>query len=531
MQFSYSRVECFKKCPYQFKLHYIDELETIREPWPDDALIIGSALHKGIETDVETGINEYYNQFPVINDNHINEAIKLEILIPKVKSFVNQFSKVEHEVELNIPEFKGFIDLMVYNEDGTVDIYDFKYSNNIDNYMESAQLHIYKAILIDLGYIVRKLGFVFIPKTSIRQKNSEDLYMFRKRLIETVSNSDIQVKYVDYSEEKVKDFLRNRKAILNATNYNKQPSHLCEWCEYQKYCEEEIDYMLLPKNERREVKVNTMPDMWLYGESYSGKTVFMDSFDNVLMLNTDGNIDHISSPVMPIKDEVTVEGRITKRKYAWEVFEEVVCELEKKENDFQTVIIDLVEDLYEHCRLYMYNKLGIEHEQDAGYGKGWDMVRTEFLSKIKRLKNCGYQIVYISKVVTAEVTKKNGEKITTIKPNINDKVANVLSGTVDLTARVIADGNERLLSFKTSPYIFGGSRYNFGVDEIALNKEVFIETLKKVQTGKQEPTKKAAAKQEVKEEVKVEEQPQEPVQEVAAEPQQETKIRRSRRQN
>jgi hypothetical protein len=113
------------------------------------------------------------------------------------------------------------------------------------------------------------------------------------------------------------------------------------------------------------------------------------------------------------------------------------------------------------------------------------MIRTEFLSTIKRLKNCGYQIVYISKIVTSEVTKKNGEKVTTIKPNINDKVANVLAGTVDLTARVTADGNERYLSFKTSPYIFGGTRYNFGVDEIPLNKDSFIEILKKAQGDKQ----------------------------------------------
>ena len=34
--------------------------------------------------------------------------------------------------------------------------------------------------------------------------------------------------------------------------------------------------------------------MWLYGDSYSGKTVFMDSFDDNLMINTDGNVDHIT---------------------------------------------------------------------------------------------------------------------------------------------------------------------------------------------------------------------------------------------
>jgi len=92
-------------------------------------------------------------------------------------------------------------------------------------------------------------------------------------------------------------------------------------------------------------------------------------------------------------------------------------------------------------------------------------------------------MIYISKVAVSEITKKNGDKITVIKPNINDKVANVLAGTVDLTARVVADDDERYLNFKTSPYIFGGSRYNFGCDKINLNKNEFIKILTKSQGG------------------------------------------------
>lgn len=55
---------------------------------------------------------------------------------------------------------------------------------------------------------------------------------------------------------------------------------------------------------------------------------------------------------------------------------------------------------------------------------------------------------------------------------------------MDLTARVVADGDNRCMSFKTSPYIFGGSRYNFGVDQIELNKDVFMEVLEQSQIDK-----------------------------------------------
>lgn len=76
------------------------------------------------------------------------------------------------------------------------------------------------------------------------------------------------------------------------------------------------------------------------------------------------------------------------------------------------------------------------------------MVRTEFLSAMKRLKNLGYQVIFISKELTSEITLKNGNKITTIKPNINDKVANVLAGIVDLTVRAFMDGDERYLQLE-----------------------------------------------------------------------------------
>ncbi|WDC83306.1 ATP-binding protein [Caloramator sp. mosi_1] len=166
---------------------------------------------------------------------------------------------------------------------------------------------------------------------------------------------------------------------------------------------------------------------------------------------------------------------------AWEVFLDVITELERKDNTFERVCIDLIEDLYEHCRLYMYKKLGIDHEQDAGFGKGWDMVRTEFLSAIKRLKNLGYQVIYISKEINTEVTLKNGNKLTTIKPNINEKIANVLAGTVDLTVRAYMDDDERYLLLEKQENIFGGGRFNFKVPKVKLDKDEFLKALKEAQ--------------------------------------------------
>jgi hypothetical protein len=223
--------------------------------------------------------------------------------------------------------------------------------------------------------------------------------------------------------------------------------------------------------------------MWIYADSYVGKSTFVDQLDNLLFANTDGNIENITSPVVRIKDELEKNGRMTNKVFAWQKFLELVDELEKKENDFKVIALDLIEDLYEHCRLYMYNKLGIEHEQDAGYGKGWDMVRTEFLSTIKRLKNLGYRIIYISKELKTEVNLKNGAKITSYGPNVADKVANVLTGTVTLTVRAFMNNRGRFLQLAKEENIFGGGRFNFINDICPLDMKSFVKELKLAQSN------------------------------------------------
>ncbi len=158
---------------------------------------------------------------------------------------------------------------------------------------------------------------------------------------------------------------------------------------------------------------------------------------------------------------VTVEGRITHRKYAWEVLKETIEELEKKQNDFQTIIIDLLEDTREMCRLYKYNELNIEHESDAGYGKGWDIIKTEYLSVIRRFFNLDYDnlIVVSHEDKSKDITKKNGQNITRIAPNIQEAIANKIAGMVDIVARVVVeDDGTRTLNFKSNEVIFGGGR-------------------------------------------------------------------------
>lgn len=478
MRYSHSRVEQFEKCKLAFQFKYIFNVNLINTLDADDPLIIGKAIHEAIETN-----NKYFDMFPVITDKHVNEDIKIGLQAERVKRKLNSFN-CKYEVKLETDDFLGFIDLVITNKNGSVSLYDFKYSNNEAHYLKSRQLHIYKYYYEKLfNKKVEKLGYIFIPKTFIRQKKTEDLFNFRKRILESLEQP--YIKYVEYDQNKVDEHFKLINTINN-TNFNGLfPFCTNPYCEYCRNLEKGANYMFeLPKNEKRQRVIDTTPDLWIYADSYVGKSTFVDKFDNVLFINTDGNTDNTESPFILIRDEKSMTGRVLKTKYGWDTFLEVIDGLETQENTFETVAIDLVEDLRELCRTYIFKKYDWEHESDGSFGKGWQMVTTEFNNAIKRLKSLGYRIVFISKEKREEIKLKNNTTRTTFEPNIDGKTANILSGTVDLTVRAfVNDEGARKLQLKKVSNEFGGGRFNFKRDVINLDINEFKEALIEAQEG------------------------------------------------
>lgn len=460
-------------------MRYLDGIKTDSPTEPDNALILGQAVHTGIEKSLEEALEEYAFSYPIITDEHINEMMKLEVVIPLAKAAIPPGG--EFEVEISDEDFHGFIDYLVpatIFERGvelpdTYDLYDFKYSNNVSGYKQSGQLHEYKYFFErnNPGKRIRNMYFVFVPKVTIRQKKTETLQEFRERLKSELAKVEVKIVQIEFNYNKVIDFLFGIKAVNEEAEFPQEKTYLCRYCEFQEFCEKGWNYfMKLPENKRRNIEAVEKRVIWIYGVPFCGKTTFANAFPDPLMLNTDGNIKFVDAPFIHIKDEVKVEGRQTKRTLAWEVFKDVISELEKKDNDFKTIVVDLLEDLYEHCRLYMYQQMGISHESDDSF-RAWDKVRGEFLNTLKRLMNLNYEnIILISHEDTSkDITRKGGDKITSIKPNLQEKVANKVAGMVDVVARIVADGDVRTFNFKSNEVIFGGGRLKVNAKDIPLD--------------------------------------------------------------
>lgn len=489
---SFSRITTYTKCPYQYKLRYIDGLETVFDCDPQNALTLGTAMHECVELGVDRAVEHYIAQYPVLTDAIIDETIKLKALGQKLIDVVYDWGEPIFEIECFYKGFLGYIDALVPGpEEHEWVLFDFKYSNNTEKYAASPQLAIYKW-LFEHVYPDEKIiaaAYICVPKTQIRQKKTEDQYQFRQRLLSTLDTMKPQQVWVDIDNSAAAfELYADAIEMLQADDFPKVPTKLCDWCDYQEFCEKGNDMLVLPKNERRAKEPITKPDMWIYADSYVGKSTFVDHMDNVLFINTDGNISNITSPYILIADELHQEGRITSKTLAWENFISVIDQLERHDNTFEVVALDLVEDLYEHCRTYVFNQLGIKHESDAGYSKGWDIVSTEFLRQMKRLKTLGYQVIYISKEVVTEITYASGAKVSTFKPNIRDKIANVLAGTVTLTLRAYMDERGRYLNLRKAENIFGGGRIDFKRDTCALDVQAFADALAEAQSDTIKPT-------------------------------------------
>lgn len=262
---------------------------------------------------------------------------------------------------------------------------------------------------------------------------------------------------------------------------------------------------MLPENKKVLRDSTQALKLWVYGKPNIGKTTFANQFPDTLMLNTDGNYKFVDSPV------VTIGGE-----NAWEDFVTIIKELLQDKHTYKTIVIDLVEDLYQYCRDYYLKQLKIVHEADLGYGKGYDIIRNNFLIALRILCNSKYNIVLCSHEQEVSIKDRVGRETTVFKPNLNDKVSTKVSGMVELTGRLYSEtetdesGNEvekRTLFFGSSSDMFTGNKIkSLKVDRILMSETKGYTNLV---NAIKEPSKKEEIKKEesiVVEPTKVEEQ-------------------------
>jgi len=115
---------------------------------------------------------------------------------------------------------------------------------------------------------------------------------------------------------------------------------------------------------------------------------------------------------------------------SWLEFKNFCREVATTDHDFKALAIDTLDNLWKWCELYMCAKLGIDHQSDMGFGKGYHAVRDEFFKPINYLTQKGYGIIFLSHESSSE-RQVGPKKITYIDTTLPGTCKKLIHGLCD----------------------------------------------------------------------------------------------------
>lgn len=186
---------------------------------------------------------------------------------------------------------------------------------------------------------------------------------------------------------------------------------------------------ILPKNVRKVAK-ETPRNFVIFGGTMHGKTYFADEFPNPLNLNTDGNAEMIETPSITIRNERNVKGEITTP--ASELLIRAITELEAGKHTFETVVIDVIDDVITLFEQEITEENNARYVGDIGWGKGHGMHEMMVRVLVMRLKELtmrtNMNVLYLSRLLT--ITENDVERHV---PSLKTKWMNIINGNSDYT--------------------------------------------------------------------------------------------------
>ncbi len=190
---------------------------------------------------------------------------------------------------------------------------------------------------------------------------------------------------------------------------------------------------LLPKNEP--TKVDLTPRMFVIGgPAMSGKTFNACKFPNPILINTDGNCAKVSTPSIYLNDK-----KYKTYKEKLETLFGALKELNETETPYQTIVVDLVEDIFDICEGYVLEKYKVDNlSKVPGYATGYTERKVNMLNVISALKALTNK--YYVVCITHTVDKVVDDKMVTVSMLKEDFYV-LLEGKADLVISCKKLGN------------------------------------------------------------------------------------------
>ena len=185
----------------------------------------------------------------------------------------------------------------------------------------------------------------------------------------------------------------------------------------------------------------------IYGPSKVGKSTLCSQADKVLFLSTEPGLNALE----------VFQIAIT----SWEEFLEACALIAKGDHGFELIVIDTLDNLHKLAADYVRRKLDVEHEADAGYGKGFGLINDELHRVLHRLAFLPYGLILISHSEEREIETRTGKVAKTV-PSLPDKARRIVLALVDIILFAdlenVAGQDEPRRVLRTKP----SSRYEAG---------------------------------------------------------------------
>ena len=212
--------------------------------------------------------------------------------------------------------------------------------------------------------------------------------------------------------------------------------------------------------------------MLLYGEPGVGKSVFASKAPKPFFITTDGNYEWL--------EDFGADPKAHAQVSSWS---EAKAAFAQPYDDYETIVVDLLEDMFKWCEYEYCTRTKIEHISDVGYGKGYDITRNEFFLEISKLLGRDKNIILITHGITFVTKDRRGVEHTKYAPSsrIPDKVMDMIEGRLRyclrcyLKAEEQSDGTilkKRYLSVVPKENEFGIAR---GLDEDKVPHDIELE--------------------------------------------------------
>lgn len=182
----------------------------------------------------------------------------------------------------------------------------------------------------------------------------------------------------------------------------------------------------------------------------SGKSYFASFFPHPLSLNTDGNSEQGSAPSIQIRNVRDDDGRL--KQSVIDQLDEIITALQSTDNTFQTVIIDVIDDICVMIEQAICIDNGVKALSDIPYGKGYAMFNTVLQQFVMDLKALPMNVIYVSRElqITDEQTGS-----TESRPSLKTKYYNIVNGNCDLvihTQKFGKDNYTRTITDRRTKY-------------------------------------------------------------------------------